>query len=606
MQPAQPGALPSFKPLPGNRPDAPHLDARRRDGSTRRGEGRRASIGLGAASAFGLAASLALAAVPGLGADSGQAPRLDVGVAASGDAGAPRSVSASPGADPDVGAAWWAPVARAGDASVTLHWAAPSLDALKGYEVHRGTELDGPFHRITPGPLGQRHFADLTVTNGVTYYYVVRAIGFPEVTLAAPAISATPRPFSSDAEFLELLQATAFDYFWFEANPANGLVRDRSTPDSFCSIAAVGFGLTAIGIGIDHGWISRIAGRDRTRATLETFWEQPQGPESSGAIGYRGWFYHFLDLDRATRFQQVELSSIDTGLLLAGVIFAREYFAATDPVEGEIRALANALLARVDWGWMLAGGSLLSMGWHPERGFIEHRWIGYNEAMILYVLGLGASRDPLPATCWEAWTRGYRWETHYGQSFVVFPPLFGHQYSHCWIDFRGRTDAFLRARGIDYFENSRRATLAQRAYAIANPRGHPGYGPWVWGLTACDGPGLPSTLGYRARGAPPPENDDGTLAPTAVGGSLPFAPEVCLPTLRHLYDQYRAQLWTAYGFRDAFNLRVGWWDPDVLGIDQGPMLLMAENHRTGRVWRRFMQAPEVQRGLARAGFGPTD
>jgi hypothetical protein len=197
---------------------------------------------------------------------------------------------------------------------------------------------------------------------------------------------------------------------------------------------------------------------------------------------------------------------------------------------------------------------------------------------------------------------GYAWRTHYGKTFVEFPPLFGHQFSHCWVDFRHHADLYMNSRGSSYFENTRRATLAQRAYCIENPSGFVGYGSNVWGITACDGPGFGPFAGYGARGAPPAQNDDGTLAPSAVGGSLPFAPEVCLPTLRHLYDQYRTQIWMEYGFRDAFNLTADWWDTDVIGIDQGCLLLMVENHRTQSVWGRFTRTPEIQRGLAAAGF----
>ncbi len=489
-------------------------------------------------------------------------------------------------------------LARAGDRSVVLHWRAAPTGA--GYTVFRQVPPAAPVC-LTPEPLAVPRYADLAVTNGVTCHYEIRGgAGGPW------RVRATPRPFADDAEFLELLQATAFDYFWREANPTNGLVKDRSTTNSFCSIAATGFGLTALGIGVDHGWISRAQARTRALTTLRTFWEGPQGPAAAGVIGHRGWFYHFLDMDTATRFRQVELSSIDTALFLAGALYAREYFNSSHPDERRIRELADALLERVDWHWMTDGGDTLTMGWHPESGFIPSRWVGYNEAMILYLLALGAPRNPLPPESWTAWTRGYRWATHHGWSYVEFPPLFGHQYSHCWVDFRGRADAWMRVRGLDYFENSRRATLANRAYCMENPRGWRGYGPLQWGLTACDGPGFGPYHAYMARGAPPPENDDGTLAPTAVGGSLPFAPEVCLPTLRHLYTAHRERLWTPFGFRDAFNLTADWWDPDVLGIDQGPILIMAENHRTGRVWRRFMNNAVIRRGLERAGFQRLD
>lgn len=494
-------------------------------------------------------------------------------------------------------------VSRAGDRSVILHWDPNSEPDLKGYRLYRAPAAEGPFSLLQPQALADSHFADFAVANGQTLHYQVRALNAAGMESGDSAsVAATPRAFADDAAFLEYLQQTAFDFFWYEANPTNGLVRDRSQPESVSSIAAVGFGLTAIGIGIDHGWITRGEGRQRVLRTLQTFWNGPQGTNSSGMMGYKGWFYHMLDTVSGVRAWKSELSSIDTALLLAGVLYAKAYFSLDDPVENQIRALADALFGRVDWQWMCNGGNTLTMGWHPETGFISSRWIGYNEAMILYIMGMGAATNPLPASQWAGWTSGYAWRTNWGQAYVEFPPLFGHQYSHCWIDFRHIADAYMSARGINYFENSRRATLAQRAYCIANPGGFAGYGSNVWGLTACDGPGFGSYAGYNARGAPPPQNDDGTLAPTAPGGSLPFAPEVCLPALRHLYDAFRTNIWCVYGFRDAFNLTANWWDTDVIGIDQGPILVMAENYRFQKVWRVFMRNAEIKRGLQAAGF----
>jgi hypothetical protein len=284
---------------------------------------------------------------------------------------------------------------------------------------------------------------------------------------------------------------------------------------------------------------------------------------------------------------------------------AKEFFGRNDAVEQEIRSLADKIFERVDWQWMLNGGDTLTMGWHPERGFLGARWKGYNEASILYLLGIGAEGpNALEPKHWSIWTKTYDWRTSYGFSFIHFPPLFGHQYSACWVDFRSIDDEFTRAKGITYFENSRRATLAQREYCIANPGEFPGYGPDIWGLTACDGPGSNGAHGYIARGAPPAENDDGTIAPTAAGGSLPFAPRECTSALRVMYDRYRETIWCGYGFRDAFNLKENWWGADVIGIDQGAILLMAENLRTGRVWERMSRNDVLQRGLKRAGFRP--
>jgi hypothetical protein len=223
--------------------------------------------------------------------------------------------------------------------------------------------------------------------------------------------------------------------------------------------------------------------------------------------------------------------------------------------------------------------------------------------MILYILAMGSPTHAIPSSAWQRWTEGYQYRIHYGLAFIEFPPLFGHQYSHCWIDFRGINDAVMRGHGFTYFQNSRRATLAQRAYCIQNPGGWAGYSDSLWGITACDSPPGPLHP-YSARGAPPAQNDDGTIAPTAVGGSIPFAPEICIPTLRSMYDRYRSQIWMQYGFRDAFNLTRNWWGPDVIGIDQGPIILMIENYRTERVWKRFFRNADVQRGLERAGFLP--
>ncbi len=419
--------------------------------------------------------------------------------------------------------------------------------------------------------------------------------------MSTPALAKDRPPESaaamSDSALLDLVQHAAFDFFWMEANPSNGLIRDRSASGAPCSIASVGFGLTAICIAIDHGWITREAGRTRVLNTVKTFWEKPQGRENQGRIGYKGFFYHFLDLNTALRAWDSELSSIDSALLLAGILYAKQYFAETDSLENKIRALADSIYYRVDWQFMRNFQPNLMGGWFPETGFINWWWRGYNEAMIMNILGLGSPTHPIPASTWNAWTGGYAWQTHYGYSYVVFPPLFGHQYSHCWIDFRGIRDAYMRGKGIDYFENSRRATLAARAYAIANPGGFTGYGENVWGITACDGPN-----GYAARGAPPVDNDDGTIAPTAAGGSMPFTPQESIAALRYMYDTYKNQIWMKYGFRDAFNLTQNWWGPDVIGIDEGPIIVMIENYRTGRVWDLFMENADIQRGLERAGF----
>lgn len=450
------------------------------------------------------------------------------------------------------------------------------------------------------------------------------------VTACATNNSTAPPPLDPTrvAAFLDTLQERTFHYFWDLTNPQNGLTPDRAPSPSFSSIAAVGFALTAYPIGVERGYVTRVQAAERTLTTLRFFWTAPQGPGASGVTGYQGFFYHFLNMQTGHRFQTVELSTIDTTLLLAGILFCQSYYDGADAVESEIRQLADSIYRRVDWNWAQARPPAVSMGWHPETGFIGNDWLGYNEAMILYILALGSPTHPVAPAAWDAWVGTYQWGSWYGMTHVGFGPLFGHQYSHVWIDFRGIRDAYMRGRGIDYFENSRRATLAQRRYAEANPGRWKGYGTSVWGLTACDGPANVTLQldgrtrqfhTYWARGASFTEiTDDGTIAPTAAGAAVPFAPEIAIPALITMRETFGSHLFSTYGFRDAFNPTftatgapvergtvdpvLGWFDVDYLGIDQGPILAMVENHRTGLVWRIMQRNPHIVRGLQQAGF----
>jgi hypothetical protein len=412
-----------------------------------------------------------------------------------------------------------------------------------------------------------------------------------------------PARAQSTAALLDTLQHSAFNFFWNEVNPANGLIRDRNQPGStFSSIASVGFGLSAIGIGIDHGWITRAQGRARVSTTLRTFYNGPQGTTAVGTIGYKGFFYHFLNMNTATRYDtSVELSTIDTALLFAGMLDARQYFDdPSDTTEVGIRAMADSIYQRADFNFMRNFNTGILMGWKPGLGFAGYgQWIGYNEAMILYILALGSPSYAVPTSAWSAWTSGYQYNTLYGYSFVTCPPLFTHQYSHCWIDFRNIADAYMRSKGHDYFENSRRATLAQRNYCIANPGGWTGYSANLWGLTAGDGP-----TGYTARGAPPAQNDDGTITPTAAISSIVFTPTESIAFIQNMWNNYQPTVWGPYGWKDGFNLHAGWVDTDVIGIDQGPILIMIENYLNGKPWQRMMSYPPIQTGLTRADFEP--
>ena len=496
--------------------------------------------------------------------------------------------------------------AIAGDQSIILHWNRNTNAYVYGYRLYRSvSSSSGPFSLLA-GLLSSPGYCDMSsgVINGQTNYYYATILDTNGVESSASTnvVAALPHAFASDDEFLDYVQQANFDYFWYWANPLNGLIPDRSTTTSPCSIAAEGFGLTAIGIGIDHGWISRADGAAFVNTALNTFYLLPQGPTTNEIIGYKGWFYHFLDMNTGLRTWSSELSSIDTCLFLAGVLYVKQYFNGTNATETAIRSTADAIFNRVDWNFMSQGTAGVAMGWQPTTGFSGYgNWTGYNEGMIIYCMGLGTSTSPLPPAAWGVWTSGYTWQTLFGQSYVTIGPLFCYEYSHCWIDFRFQVDAYLNNRGITYFENSRRAALAQVAYCATTP--FTGYSSTFWGLTACDGP---SPTGYTARGLPAAgyASDDGTIAPCAAGGAICFAPEYCLPTLKAIYTSYRTKLWTESGFHDAFNIAKNYWDTDELGIDQGPIVVMIENYRTQRVWRLFMQNPEIPRGLQHAGFVP--
>ena len=415
---------------------------------------------------------------------------------------------------------------------------------------------------------------------------------------------------------LDALQRHAFEYFLHETNPANGLVADKSQPGAPASIAAVGFALAVYPVGVERAWMTRTDAIGRTLAVLRFFWTSAQGA-APDVTGHKGFYYHFLDMTTGRRAGQCEVSTVDTSFLLAGMLAAAVFFDQDSEDELEIRTLADALYRRADWPWACNGGATVTHGWNPETGFLRYRWDGYDEALLVYVLGLGSPTYPLPTESYAAWTASYQWKDIYGYEFIYGGPLFIHQYSHIWVDFREIQDAFVRDKGIDYFENSRRATYVQREYAIRNPLEFAGYGENFWGLTATDGPGATtrrihgierSFFDYVARGAPYGP-DDGTIAPWAVVASLPFAPEIVLPTVRHFQDVY-PQVTGEYCFRCSFNLTfpnevdagAGWTSPSHLGINLGPVVLMCENYRSDLLWRLMRACPYVVTGLRRAEF----
>jgi hypothetical protein len=423
-----------------------------------------------------------------------------------------------------------------------------------------------------------------------------------------------PQPLSTAD--LHKLQRDTFSYFIRETNLQNGLVPDNTRKGSHSSIAAIGLGLAAYPIAVERNFIDRSEAAVRILTTLRFFWTCEQS-RSPNATGYNGFYYHFLHMDSGRRAWECELSTIDTTILIAGALSCAIYFDRDTEQEYEIRKLAEDLYRRIDWKWAVDKNGKVSMGWKPESGFLPYCWEGHNEALLLHVLGLASPTSPLPEECYRAFTSTYQWKQIYDRELLYAGPLFIHQLSHCWIDFRGIQDEFMQEKGIDYFENSRRATYTQQEYAVRNPLGFRGYNEDIWGITASDGPG-PAVLkvdgverrffDYEARGAPYGP-DDGTVAPWAVVASLPFTPEIVLPTLQSFNDLY-PEMTSKYGFKCSFNPTFigddegsrGWISKGYYGLDQGPVVIMIENYRTGFLWELMKKCSYMVEGLRRAGF----
>ena len=420
-------------------------------------------------------------------------------------------------------------------------------------------------------------------------------------------------PLSDDA--LVKLQRDTFGYFLHETNQSNGLVPDNTRIGSHSSIAAIGLGLATYPVGVEQQFISREEAVELVLTTLRFFWHSPQGTESD-ATGYKGFYYHFLHMDSGRRAWNCELSTIDSSILIAGALAAATYFDHETEPEHEARKLADDLYRRMDWTWTLNGDGKVLMAWKPEYGFEPWCWEGYNEAILLHVLGLASPTHPLPRETYKAFTSSYVWKEIYGREFLYSGPLFIHQLSHCWIDFRDIHDDFMLDKGIDYFENSRRATYIQQEYAKRNPNQFRGYGENAWGITASDGPGSAMLkvdgierrfFDYEARGVPFGP-DDGTIAPWAAVASLPFAPEIVLPALQYFNEKY-PEMTSKYGFKCSFNptfqqdeSEKGWISKGYYGLDQGPVVLMIENYRTGFFWELMKRCPYIKYGLRLAGF----
>jgi hypothetical protein len=402
---------------------------------------------------------------------------------------------------------------------------------------------------------------------------------------AAPTPPPVQSPFYQvDEALLEEIENANFRYFWEQANPESGIVRDRCNainPDKsdLGSIASTGFGLTALCIGDQRGYVSHADARGRALNTLRFLWKR--------LPNHRGFFYHWANVNTGERLWDSEVSSVDTAILLCGILSCRQHFQ-----HSEISYLATEIFNRVDWSWLSEDTRILPHGWTPETGFLQFRWDNYSELMMMYLLGLGSSTHPLPAETWTAWKR-VTFEYDGIRYIGSFAPLFVHQYSQAWFDFRNKRDQY-----TDYFQNSITATDVHRRFCIDLATQFPNYSDDLWGITASDSP-----RGYVVWGGPPATGPiDGSVVPCATGGSLPFLPQATMRVLQTIKNRYGQRAWTRYGFVDAFNPLTNWYDTDVVGIDTGITMVMAENARTGFVWSTFMKNPEAVRGMERAGF----
>lgn len=421
----------------------------------------------------------------------------------------------------------------------------------------------------------------------------------------------------NDQKLLDMLQKDTFAYFTHECNPENGLILDKTAAGSAASVAVVGLALSAYPVAVERGLMARGEALKTTLKTLRFFRDSVQGT-AADATGFKGFYYHFLDMAHGKRANACELSTIDTSMLVIGALAASEYYTGDTPDERELREAATEIYRRVDWNWARNDGLALTHGWKPESGFLRHQWQGYDEALFMYILALGSPVHRIPPESYAKWCETYEWRKIYGHEVLYSGPLFTHQISHIWIDFRNIRDDQMREKDSDYFENSKRATYIQQHYSIENPHGFKAYGPTCWGITASDGPGpgwrvvdgWPRKFyGYTARGVPDGP-DDGSIAPWAVAASLPFAPEIVLPTIDHFVNGVKLTESNPYGFKATFNptyerspgKSYGWVSPSHFGLNQGPIVLMIENYRSELVWNLVKSCINIPDGLRRAGF----
>ncbi len=438
------------------------------------------------------------------------------------------------------------------------------------------------------------------------------------VDINVPTSIPVTRPMGPDKKMLDELLAETFPYFINQINPDNGLVADKTKAGSPASIAAIGFALSCYAIATERGLMSRADAIQKTRTILSFFYNSPQGTEKE-AMGYKGFYYHFLDMQTGHRAWWSELSTIDTTLFIAGVLSSAAYFTQDTPEEADIRQLADQLYGRIDWQWACNGEKSITHGWMPESGFLPYRWNKQlSEAHLMYILAMGSPTFPIEPVGYHAWTKTFEWIKAYDQEYCYAGPLFIHQFSHLWLDLKGIQDQYNKKTGIDYFENSRRATYVHYQYGIENPKKFDHYNHFSWGFTASDGPGPMRKkvkginrvfYDYVARGAPFGP-DDGTVSPWAVVASLPFAPEIVLPTIRHAIERLRLKSPNKMGFDASFNASYpekgenpyGWVSPWRFGLNEGPTVMMIDNYQNGLLWKIMKTSPYIVSGLQKAGF----
>ncbi len=489
-------------------------------------------------------------------------------------------------------------VAEAHDSRIDVRWEPIPSASIAGYYIYRAASPDSAFNRTKPFPQSFHIFSDFLGENGRTYFYYVTAVN-QALQESAPSDTVSASSFAmSDEELLTSVQAATFRYFWDFAHPVSGMARERNASVETCATGGTGFGLMALIVGAERAFVPRDSAAARTLKILRFL--------KNDAQRYQGAWSHWINgtTGETIPFSQFDNGAdlVETAYLVMGMLTSRQYFTGNDPMETEIRTLTTELSDSVNWDFFRKNrfGTVLYWHWSPNYEWQINLPIrGFNEAMIVYLLAIGSPTHPVPASLYQTgWAGGnyLNGNTYYGHFQWVGPawggPLFFTHYTFMGFDPRNKADQY-----CNYFENNRNISLIHREYAIRNPRNHTGYDSLCWGLTASDDP-----FGYSAHA--PFNNDNGTITPTAALSAMPYTPEQSLATLRHFYHNHGEKLWGPMGFYDAFNLDQNWYATSYIAIDQGPIIAMIENYRSGLLWDLFMANPEIRTALDSTGFTP--